>query len=116
MNAKRIIAREGLIILGIIGVGFLVVNMAGLFYTEPIPIRIEKATDQETPIDLLAEKRITYSDTGERKIYRLSEIEKVGEKQEQVSRTGFLIIFLGYPFYLLTRFIIWAIKTLKEKK
>jgi hypothetical protein len=28
---------------------------------------------------------------------------------------GFYISFLGYPIYLLIRFVLWAIKTLGEK-
>ncbi|MCX5698328.1 MAG: hypothetical protein NTX01_01330 [Candidatus Omnitrophica bacterium] len=28
---------------------------------------------------------------------------------------GLFFLYLGYPFYLLTRFIIWAIRVLKKK-
>ena len=113
-RVKSLIAREGLILLGIIGVGCLVINTAGL-YTKPRPIRIEKATSKEKPIDLLTEKRITYLDTGERRIFRLSEVERAGERQARVEGIGLFILLLGYPVYLLIRFILWAIRTLKEK-
>lgn len=34
---------------------------------------------------------------------------------QQVGYLGMVILVLGYPAYLLIRFIIWAIKTVKEK-
>lgn len=111
---KKIIAREGLILLGIVGVGCIVLVTSGL-YTNPRPIRIEKATDKETPTDLLTEKRLTYLDTGERKIYRLSEITNAAQRQARVENVGFSILWLGYPIYLLIRFIIWAVKTLRKQ-
>lgn len=114
MNIKKIIAREGLILLGIIGIGYIIMATPEL-YIKPKPIRIEQAKNKETPIDLLIEKRITYLDTGERHIYRLSEVEKSGNKQKAVKNIGFDILIFGYPVYLLIRFIIWAIKTLKHK-
>lgn len=110
-KAKKIIAREGLIIIGIIGIGFIIMTTPQL-YIKARPIRIEQATSQETPIDLLTEKRITYLDMGERKIYRLSEVNKVGDRQEKVRSIGFFILLLGYPVYLLVRFIVWAVRTL----
>jgi len=60
---KRIIAREGLILLGFVGVGFLL-----QFSNKP-----------------------------------------------DLSNIGIFLFLLGYPAYLLVRFIIWAIKTLKSK-
>lgn len=33
----------------------------------------------------------------------------------QLGGLGTAIFWIGYPFYLLIRFIIWAIKTLREK-
>lgn len=117
MCAKKLektIAREGLIIIGIIGIGFIIMTTPQL-YIKARPIRIEQVINKEMPIDLLTEKRVTYLDTGERKIYRLSEVNKAGDRQEKVRSIGFFILLLGYPVYLLVRFIVWAIRTLKEK-
>jgi len=112
---KKAIAREGLIIMGIIGVGFIVMSTPQL-YIKARPIRIEKLPNQETPIDLLTEKRITYLDTGERKIYRLSEVNKVGDRQKNVRDIGFFILLFGYPVYLLVRFIVWAVRMMRNGK
>lgn len=114
MSIKKIIAREGLVLLGIIGIGYIIMTTPDL-YIKSRPIRIEQATNKETPIDLLTERRITYLDTGERKIYRLSEINKARDRQERVRNIGFVILLFGYPVYLLVRFIIWAIRTLRQK-
>jgi hypothetical protein len=113
-KVKKTIAKEGLIILGIIGIGFIIMTTPQL-YIKARPIRIEQATNQEAPVDLLTEKRITYLDTGERKIYRLSEVSKAGDRQDRVRNIGFFILLLGYPVYLLARFIVWAVRTLREK-
>jgi hypothetical protein len=112
---KKIIAREGLVLLGIVGIGCIIMATPGL-YIKSRPIRIEQTANKETPIDLLTERRITYLDTGESKIYRLSEVDKACEKQEKVRNVGFIIIFFGYPVYLLVRFIAWAIRTLRQKE
>jgi len=62
MNIKRIIAREGLVFIGIVGVGLII-----------------------------AFSKYDYGGLGT------------------------ALVYIGYPIYLLIRFIIWAIKTLKEK-
>jgi len=67
MNIKKIIAREGLIILG-----FIIILLLGFL----LPARISYGFRSHSLI-------------------------------------GFAII--GYPSYLFIRFIIWAIKTLKER-
>lgn len=74
---KKIIAREGLILLTIIGAGFIfrIIGTSGHPFAEWIDV---------TPFNFF-------------------------------DRLGRIIIILGYPFYLLAQFIIWAIRTLKQK-
>jgi hypothetical protein len=38
--------------------------------------------------------------------------EHIGQK---IVTFAFMLMLLGYPIYLLTRFIIWAIRVLREK-
>lgn len=67
MRIKRMLAREGLILLGfiIIGIsGYLIINFR---------------------YDLI-----------------------------QIGNAGCLFLLIGYPIYLIIRFIVWAIKTLKR--
>ena len=47
---------------------------------------------------------------------RITEFAIVGEEiGQKIVTFVFILLFLGYPIYLLIRFIIWAIKVLKEK-
>jgi len=119
-NIKRIIAKEGLIILGIIGVGCILITTPEL-YIKPKPIRETKNLEQgqiytteknAKPWEIWQEEKVK----PEHKIFRLSEVEKACERQEKIRFIGFIILLFGYPAYLLVRFIIWAIKTLKEKR
>ena len=119
-KVKEIIAREGLTIIGIIGISFIIMTTPQL-YIKAKPIRIEQATDKETPIDLLTEMRTIdtetlLSGTGARAIYRITEWNKAKDRTEKVRSLGFIILFFGYPVYLLVRFIIWALRTLREVK
>jgi len=74
---KKIIAREGLILLTIVGVGFAfrIIGTSGHPFSEWVDV---------TPFNSL-------------------------------DGFGRIMIILGYPFYLLIRFIFWAIKTLRQK-
>ena len=118
-DVKKLIAREGLIILGIIGVGCIVMTTPEL-YIKPRPIRIEQVTDIKKPIDRLTEMMTVDTETllagkGTRQIYRIGAWEEAKERKEKVRSLGFIILFFGYPVYLLVRFIAWAVKTLKSK-
>lgn len=74
---KKVIAREGLIFLTIVGIGFVfrVIGTSGHPFAEWIDV---------TPFNFL-------------------------------DGFGRMMIILGYPFYLIIRFIVWALKTLKNK-
>ena len=79
---KKIIAREGLILLGLIISGFVLSLLSEKLY----------------PVDLLAP-------------YASIQVSIRNSLEELAT---FLVIF-AYPSYLLIRFIIWAIRTLRQK-
>ena len=74
-DTKKLIAREGLILLGILVLAAIIVF--GLSTTEFV----------------------------------------VGGEQpgQKIFTFAFMLVLLGYPMYLLIRFVFWAIRTLKEK-
>ena len=74
-DIKKIIAREGLILLGFILLSAIIIF--ALLTTE-------------------------FAVVG----------EQVGQK---IVTFAVILLLLGYPIYLLTRFILWSIRTLKEK-
>ena len=87
---KKIIAREGIILIGILCFGFFymylgtVIKYLGLFKdTKAIPYYIFGCSWRDGA---------------------------------WVQHIGWSIIFFGYPAYLLIHFIIWAMKTLKVKE
>jgi hypothetical protein len=166
MNIKKLVAREGLIILSFLGISLLIILTPDL-YIKPKPIGLAPGVTQAEikSIDTLMELRKEYpqyndldnlnlaqkiaskypeyeavhkdfleisernkdkpnvfdistakpvQSTGE--TYRLDEIIKAGQQQEKVRTVGFYFLILGYPVYLLVRFIVWAIRTLREEK
>ena len=74
---KKIIAREGLILLGIVTMALLF-----MFVLANIP----------------DSKGIVWDNY-----------------HDNMIMVGFAFLYLGYPLYLLIRFILWAIRTLREK-
>ena len=82
---KRIIAHEGLVVLGITVFGLLLFILG-----KHIP-------------ELWAMKEGQYTLIPEMPFC------------EFMLRSGKLFILFGYPFYLLVRFIIWAVRTLRAK-
>ena len=124
---KKIIAREGLIILLIILLG-----IATRILPNPIVL-----SEKERPVDLLTEKKIKVTDdsTGikyytivkkdfdpfdkveaENQITKFLKTAEIVKKEIVDLNNKLLFIVLSiYPLYWLIRFILWAIKTLKEK-
>lgn len=82
---KQIIAREGLIFLSILVVSGIIMLM-GLWLSS-------------LPLDLLD------------KTFWENQRRVIGEA---ISVFGFISIYAGYPFYLLIRFIVWAVRTMRE--
>ena len=74
-DIKKIIAREGLVLLGIVLLSAIIIF--ALLVTE-------------------------FAVVG----------EQIGQK---IVTFTLILLLLGYPIYLLTRFIIWAIRTLREE-
>jgi len=87
----RIIAREWLILLGIIAVGILIILFG--YSTKFIPVKLTISLFKDTDAAILVKYALMV----------------------QILNFGRLVAVYGYPVYLLIRFIIWAIKTLREK-
>jgi len=128
---KKIIAREGLILIGIIGLGYVITVTPDLYIQWPAPIRVYQPTDKSMPIDLLVEQEIDRKDrpidlltetrivnlnTGASEIYSKSAFDNTQEKRKQVKKIGFIILLFGYPVYLVVRFVFWAGIILKSKE
>ena len=113
MNDKlrRAIAREGLVLLCIIGIGCLIITSS--FCIKPKPIRIEKIYEKKQPIDLFTEMR--FEKKTAREIYTILEYEKIVNKKATVKSIGLGIIVFGFPIYLMGKFVIWAIEILRQK-
>lgn len=94
MNIKKIIAREGLILLGIVILG-LVIYFIGRHLNNIYLIQ-----HQEAKFKVVQNMR--YSLVGYAPYVRIKSL-------------GLNIAIFGYPIIALTRFILWAIKTLKKK-
>jgi len=92
MNIKKIIAREGLVIISIIIVGLLLINCPSIYLAV------------ENFIGRFFHSRLIWEEWVNKPLY-ISIPENI----------GWFLLLLGYPSYLLIRFIIWAIKTMKEK-
>jgi hypothetical protein len=125
-HLKKIIAREGLIILGIIAVGLLVITTVGL-YNKPSSItdkqeknqnftsltkeQFQKGREAGYTVEQIADFEKIRKGKSE-----ILEIEKTGKREARIENIGLFILFLGYPAYLLFRFVIWAIRTLRGAK
>ena len=117
LKTKKLIAREGLIILSILCISGLFV-LIGNYFSKPKPIQFEPVPKWEDTQPINSESKVDLSflpdqptpgfipDKPLPKISLLSKLTDI----------GFVILLLGYPAYWLSRFIFWAIKTLKQKE
>ena len=116
MNIKKIIAREGLVILGIIGIAIFIIITPPL-YIKP-KSTIEVAKQRPSLEQILGDKK---SDKWEKYVVWDNDKETktpeeiANEKRSNIELFGFQFLILAYPAYLLIRFIIWAVRTLKDK-
>ncbi len=94
MNTKKIVAREGSILLGIVIAG-LVVYFIGRHLNNVYLIQHQEAKFKVV-------QNMKYSLVGYTPYIRMMSF-------------GFNIAIFGYPIIASIRFILWAIKTLKEK-
>ena len=118
---KRVVAREGLIIIGILVVVGVFWWMSGIFLpnptTDPMRYHISSLSDAElTKLELANTNSPNSSSKGTPNnraddglnpyVYNLSRIL-------HFTVTPMILVF-AYPLYLLIRFIVWAIRTLKR--
>jgi len=116
---KRIVAREGLIIVGLVALFFLTSYLNTLFFNSRVEECAKTRIDSEmkeaklrlpektkVPLEFL---HFTHQES-----YNLCNNSARFSHPRYFETTVYFIIFF-YPLYWLVRFIIWAIKTLREK-
>lgn len=167
INIKKLIAREGLIILSFIGLSLLIILTPDLYIKrKPIDLFAGVTKQEEKSIEKIMDfrkkypqyndfdnltiaeklankfpeygpvyediKKINERNKNKTDIFDVStakpidfsqlgfeidpRIEKIHVQKEKVKNFGFLLLFFGYPIYLLCRFILWAVKTLRKKE
>jgi len=140
---KKIIAREGLVIIGIILVAITLGFISGMFhYQEPAYLYrcsleehiyeiefsnymqyyndegrlfIFKAVKALNPKDFESYKNDNFLPDAFKIDYLGQKYTLIGHIKNFFSNMGLFILFLAYPVYLLIRLIVWAVRTLKEK-
>lgn len=141
MKIKRLIAREGLVILGCIAITLMIFLSVNLFPKTELPHVYSISSGGHTRHLSLEEYQGYFTDSDKSEIFDNlvnkfpdefskpdSEISKFAsypsdfEIKYQGDKSLRFIIgniasysFLIYPIYLLIRFIIWAVRTLKSK-
>ena len=145
LKTKKIIAREGLIILSILCISGLFIFI-GNYFSKTRTVKWDSIPTWEntTPIkkgfDIKTARPINNLSVAEQKELDLLEHERTqtelsGQlvppedmpdldnksliKRKLLSRLtdiGFVFLLLGYPSYWLSRFIFWAFRTLKQKE
>lgn len=156
LKTKKIIAREGLIIVGIIILSILLTIVSKQINRPmrilPLDDWVESPQDETDAINKILDLREKYPQYNDltnmelakrmakkypdwENVYKV--IQRINEESknlkynyatskpakikrsklsEQVSTLSYWILIFGYPLYLLIRFILWAIKTLKQKE
>ncbi|OGW78841.1 MAG: hypothetical protein A3I73_00875 [Omnitrophica bacterium RIFCSPLOWO2_02_FULL_45_16] len=89
---KKLVAGEGLVIIGIILLGLFVIGTN--YLCNAIFVKNYINTPEQNKVGL---QIIAYA------------------HYDAINAFGFLIICFGYPIYLIIRFITWAVRTIKEK-
>ena len=118
LKTKKTIAKEGLLFLSII-----VISILFIFIGE----KMGEYEPKKAKFDLSTARPVVLNDEGVnitggfdlKNSVPVSELEKQAQMQNvgtAVANIGIFSLFFGYPIYLLIRFLIWAIKTLKGKK
>jgi hypothetical protein len=129
MDINKIIAREGLVLTGILIFG-AVLFFGGRYYKGRLDNKVYFSVTKET-IDTLEATGKHLSDAPDQEF--LASIGLTKEQRETITRQwrndkissflfsasvtiGLLLLYTGYPGYLLIRFLAWAVKTLRRKK
>jgi len=138
---KKIVAREGLIMIGVIVVSALIMKLSNFY--PPIP---ELSDTEKSIIENI--KDINQYSTAERflknlpyddrvffvsRYHSLSKeakkvvIERISgqtslysgyrlqEKRDKIFDIGLFVLIIGYPLYLVGRFIMWALRIMNKK-
>jgi len=103
-KTKKIIAREGLVFLGIVLLGFIIIQ-TGMHFLPYLKI---------TCLENLFEKKCILTPAEELIWGNLPPPPPI--LYRIITAIGQFLLFLGYPTYLLIRFIIWAIMILLKKE
>jgi hypothetical protein len=116
---KRIIAREGLVIVSLLALAV---------FCSILSINIPEQAKQQVKAPMLkgegpwGEYIVKTRDESGRQIEKVGDNWYLVEKANLLSiikiisgYIAFWAIFIAYPMYLLIRFIIWAVRTLKER-
>ena len=119
MNIKKLIAREGLIFIGIMLLGILFSFIsAQIPYAERKPVGAPVFKDNGPWNQYI----VGTKDEKGRPIEKidgswyLKDANENNIMKDNFNNFGILTLFFCYPFYLLIRFIFWAIRTLKQKE
>ena len=119
MNIKKLIAREGLIFIGIMLLGILFSFIsAQIPYAERKPVGAPVFKDNGPWNQYI----VGTKDEKGRPIEKidgswyLKDSNDNNLMKDNIANLGMFILFFCYPFYLLIRFILWAIRTLKQKE
>ena len=116
MNIKKVIAREGLVLLGIIALSIVVLWGAG---------QINKSTFrllgswEESPVgetEAINKMRGSSKKYPQYSYQTNMEIAKINRREikGKLFSLGWFILVFGYPIYLLSRFVTWAIKVIRR--
>ena len=126
---KQIIAKEGLIIIGIMAISLLIAYLSN-HIPNPKPltqaewdaeVRVGdgvkgKADELDTIWDeFVVETKNAFKDNATGNYYYKPDYSQREKLRNSLGDFPVFFFFLGYPVYLLIRFILWAIRTLKEK-
>lgn len=116
---KKIIAREGLVILTVVALGGGLIFLSTRYPFYPVAIRTDIKTGRPLTLtskqfDKLQQEGFAVEKIASFEQRRLT--ENCDKTRNNLSLIGFLALVGGYPLYLLIRFILWASKTLKQKE
>jgi len=118
MSIKKIIAREGLIVLVIIVVGGAMLFLSSKYPPMPSPVSSDNPLGRsliEKNLDCLGKESCGIQEIGG-EYYSSVTIYMMNKARAKIKTFGIITLCLIYPLYLLIRFVIWAVRILKEKK
>jgi len=131
MGIKKIIAKEGLILSGIVIFGLLLIFIsfrfpalsgqeiarAGNFEIkiEQLMGRIAQANNKPEAADEFNKYFQKWKSDNFNDILQYKHVRFIQKVRKSINLFGKVFILFGYPVFLIIRFIFWAIRTLKQK-